>query len=122
METTATDITLDNEESQTQNTDTTQLSDQPEQAQQPEAPTHNPAQQRRRKLVVIGIILVLAGWVTMMLNEWVSLGCTVVGLVVSCIGVRIPPGPRRDLGTTAIVAASVLLLVFALFATILYII
>ena len=73
----------------------------------------------RRKLVIFGLILVTAGWVTMMLNEWLSLGCTIAGLVVSCIGVRIPPGPRRDLGTTAIVAASVLLLVYAVFATIL---
>lgn len=76
----------------------------------------------RRRCVTVGFIFVLAGWATMMLNEWISLGCTVVGLILSCIGVRIPPGPRRDFATTAIVAASVLLLVFALFAVILFLI
>ena len=78
--------------------------------------------QRRRRWVIFGFLLVLAGWVFMMFYPWLSLGCTVVGLIFSIMGVRIPPGPRRDIGTTAIVAASVLLLVFALFAIVLYLI
>lgn len=77
---------------------------------------------RRRRWVVVGLLLVIAGWVFMMFYPWVSIGCTLAGLIVSIIGVRIPPGPRRDIATTAIVAASVLLIVFALFATILYLI
>ena len=76
----------------------------------------------RRVCVTIGFVLVLVGWLTMMLNEWVSLFATVAGLVLSCIGVRIPAGPRRNFAITAIIAASVLLLVFAIFATILYLI
>lgn len=74
----------------------------------------------RRTLVPVGALLVLAGWVTMMLNEWLSLGCTLVGLILSIIGVRIPAGPRRNLAITSIVAASVLILVFALFTILIY--
>lgn len=73
----------------------------------------------RRRLAIVGFFLVLAGWLTMMVNEWVSIGATVVGLIFSIVGVRIPPGPARNFAITAIVAASVLILVYALFASIL---
>lgn len=65
----------------------------------------------RRMLVVVGAVLTVLGWLTLMLNEWLSLALTAAGLVVSILGVRIPPGPRRDVAITAIIAASVLLLV-----------
>lgn len=65
----------------------------------------------RRMLVVVGVVLTVLGWLTLMLNEWVSLSLTTAGLVVSILGVRIPPEPRRDVAITAIIAASVLLLV-----------
>ena len=84
--------------------------------------TQSKSVSRRRKLVILGTLLVLAGWLSMMLHPYVSLGCTIAGLIISIIGVRIPPGPRRDIATTSIVAASVLLLVFAIFATALYLI
>lgn len=86
------------------------------------AQDYSKAVSRRRKLVILGLLLVVAGWVSMMLHPFVSLACTVLGLVVSIIGVRIPPGPRRDFAITAIVAASVLLVVFAIFVTVLYLI
>lgn len=76
---------------------------------------------KRRKFVVIGCILVLAGWLLMMLQPTVSLCATFLGLISSIIGVRIPPGPRRNFAITAIIAASVLLLVYAIFAFILYV-
>lgn len=79
--------------------------------------TFNKSHKLRRALVVYGFILVLAGWLTMMVNEWVSIGCTVIGLILSCIGVRIPAGPRRNFAITAIVAASVLILVYLLFVS-----
>lgn len=96
-----------------------------EAAEQPAAVEQTPADKKiqfRRKLVVIGFVLVVGGWLTMMLNEWVSLAFTVTGVVLSSIGVRIPPGPRRDFAITSIIAGAVLLLVFILFAVILYLI
>lgn len=73
----------------------------------------------RRALVVYGFIGVLAGWLTMMINPWLSLSLTVIGFILSCIGVRIPPGPRRNFAITAIIAGLVLMLVFGTFAIIL---
>lgn len=69
----------------------------------------------RKKLVPIGFILVVAAWVLMMPLPAASMVCVVVGLIMSIIGVRIPAGPRRDFAITAIIAASVLILVYALF-------
>jgi len=66
---------------------------------------------RRRRLVVIGVILTALGWLTLMVNEWLSVALTAAGLIISCLGVRIPPGPRRNLAITAIIAAASLLLV-----------
>ena len=77
---------------------------------------------KRGLFVTLGCIFVLLGWLTLMLNEWVSLGAALVGLVLSCIGVRVPPGPRRNLAITAIIAASVLIIVIAIFAAILFIV
>ncbi|MCH5220610.1 MAG: hypothetical protein J1F20_08580 [Muribaculaceae bacterium] len=73
-----------------------------------------------RVAAIIGALLVLCGWLTMMVNEWLSLGCTLAGLVLSAIGLRVPPGGCRNLAITAIIAAAVLLLVFLLFAALLY--
>lgn len=73
----------------------------------PRQKTHD----RRRRLVFIGVVLTVLGWLTLMLNEGLSVGLTVAGLVISAIGVRIPPGPRRNLAITSIIAAAVLLLV-----------
>lgn len=76
----------------------------------------------RRKFVIYGSILALIGWLTLMLSPYISFGSALAGLVLSIIGVRIPAGPRRDLAITAIIASSVLLIVFALFTFLLYII
>lgn len=117
-------------ESQTASTDAQTDPTQQTESLQPDAQTsadeteEKPAKhaEGRRRCVPIGAILVLAGWVLMMFYPKASLVCTVAGLVFSIIGVRIPPGPRRDIATTAIVAGGVLLVVFALFATVLYLI
>lgn len=82
---------------------------------------HNHKLQKRRKLVIYGLIAVIAGWLSMLLNPWVSMTFTIGGLVMSSLGVRIPPGPRRDLAITSIIAASVLLLVYVVFAVIFYV-
>lgn len=74
---------------------------------------------KRGRLVPIGFIVVLAGWLTMVLNPWISLSCALLGLILSCIGVRIAPGPRRNFAITTIIAASVQILVFAIFAVVL---
>lgn len=76
----------------------------------------------RRRMVTIGAIFTLIGWLTMMINPWVSLGSTVAGLILSIIGVRIPQSPRRNIAITSIIASAVLLVVFALFASLLTII
>ncbi len=82
--------------------------------------TPHPANiQRRRRMATIGAVLTLIGWLTMMLNPWVSLGATILGLILSIIGVRIPQSPRRNIAITSIIAAAVLLVVFALFASLL---
>ena len=73
---------------------------------------------RRRTCVAIGFVLVLAAWLTMMWDFRVSIGCTVAGLVLSIIGVRIPPSPARNLAITAIVAGCVLTVVYLLFSSI----
>ena len=77
---------------------------------------------RRRSLVTYGSIFVLLGWLIMMFYPYISIGCDLVGLVCCIIGVRIPAGARRNLAITAIVAGGVLLIVYALFATLLYMI
>lgn len=69
----------------------------------------------RKTCVTIGFLLVVAAWVLMMPKPFISMGCVVVGLILSIIGVRVPAGPRRDFATTAIVAGSVLVLVYALY-------
>ena len=73
----------------------------------PKQKTHD----RRRRLVLIGSLLTILGWGSLMLNEWLCLALTVAGLVISAMGVRIPPGPRRNIAITSIIAAAVLLLV-----------
>lgn len=84
---------------------------------------HTPAAtDAKRHFVTVGALFVLAGWLTMMLNEWVSLGFTVGGIILSSIGLHIPPGTRRNVAITAIIAGAVLLLVVALFAILLYLI
>lgn len=88
---------------------------------QTESPRNN-SLQIKRTLVPIGVILVLAGWLTMMISPWISLPCAIIGLILSAIGVRIPAGPRRNFAITSIVAASVLVIVYALFISILYVI
>lgn len=70
---------------------------------------------RRRKLVVAGVILTVLGWVLMPCWPWVSLTLSALAVVASSIGVRIPPGPRRNVAITAIIAASVLIVVFLTF-------
>ena len=87
-----------------------------------ETTQRNDSHAKRGIFVFIGFVLVVAGWLTMMLNEWVSFGCVLAGLIVSCIGVRVPAGARRNLAITSIIAASVLLIVLAIFAIILYIV
>lgn len=85
--------------------------------------------EKRRKMVVIGSISTLLGWIVFIpfswipavLTPWLSMVLTVAGLVLSCIGVRIPAGPRRDLAITSIIASSVLILVFIVFAVIFHI-
>ena len=69
----------------------------------------------RRFFVPIGAVLTLVGWLLMMVNPYISAACTFVGLVLSIIGVRIPPGPRRDIAITSIIASSVLLIVLGAF-------
>lgn len=76
-----------------------------------DAPRKKTAYERRRLFVVIGGVLTLLGWLTLMINEWLSVVITTAGLVISCIGVRIPPGARRNLAITSIIAAASLLLV-----------
>lgn len=98
---------------------------------EPEAKTviKNLKHEKRRKLVVIGAITVFLGWFTFIpfswipaaITPWLSMVLTVAGLVLSCIGVRIPAGARRNLAITSIIASSVLILVFIVFAVIFYI-
>lgn len=69
----------------------------------------------RRKMGAYGALFTLMGWITMMLNPWLSGGCAAFGLILSIIGTCIPRCARRNLAITSIVASAVLLLVLAIF-------
>ena len=89
----------------------------------------DPRHEKRRRFVVMGSLATLLGWLTFIpfswipavLTPWMSMTLTLAGLIMSCIGVRIPAGRRRDLAITSIIASSVLILVFIVFAVIFHI-
>lgn len=87
---------------------------------QTDKPVYTRGEQIRRSMAVYGFLLVLMGWLTMNWYGWISLGCTVAGLIVSFVSLRIPAGARRNLAITAIVAGMVLMLVYALFIGLLH--
>ena len=78
----------------------------------------NKSSRFRHIAVPIGFILIVIAWFIMMLEPYTSFGCVILGLIFSIIGVRIAPGPRRNFAITAIVAGSVLLLVFIIISSI----
>ena len=65
---------------------------------------------RNRKFAIIGLVLTLLAWCTMPLLDRVSLILTVLAIIFSAIGCRIPPGFRRNIAITSLIAASSLLL------------
>ena len=69
----------------------------------------------RRAMGGYGALLTLIGWITMILNPWLSGGCALAGLILSIIGTCIPRSARRNLAITSIVASSVLILVLSIF-------
>lgn len=64
---------------------------------------------------VIGAIFTVGAWCVMMGSEKVSFWCAVIGLVLSCLGVKCGHRGWRNLSITAIIAAAVLLLVYGIF-------
>lgn len=70
---------------------------------------------RRATVSVISLILTLAGWMLLPFVYQASIACGVGGFITGIIGWRGRRGGWRNLAITCMVAAFVLLLVFATF-------
>lgn len=68
-------------------------------------------------MVWLGALLALVAWVVLFWNGRTSFYIAIAALVASCIGVK---SHRKNLAVTAIVASSVLMLVFAVFEGAIY--
>ncbi len=65
---------------------------------------------RNRRFAIIGLIVTILAWCAMPIVDWLALILTVCGIVFSAIGCRIPPGARRNIAITSLIAGCALLL------------
>ena len=68
-------------------------------------------------MVWFGAILALVAWIMLFWNGRTSFYVAVAALIASCIGLK---SSRKNLAVTAIIASSVLMLVFAMFEGAIY--
>jgi hypothetical protein len=66
-------------------------------------------------LTIAAFILTVLAWVTIPFQNIVSMCFAVIALALAIIGIRQPRGGSRNLAVVSLVAAAVLLLVYAIF-------
>lgn len=76
----------------------------------------------RRVLTIAAFLIAVAAWIALPISYIASLAGAVVAVVTSAFALAQPRGAWRNLALTALVAAAVLCLVFAIFFSALYII
>lgn len=80
--------------------------------QAPDGSGQTPPRPARRFPAILGALLTIAAWVVLFWSGFGSFCVAGAALVVSLFGIR---GRMRNLAVTSIVAAAVLMLVFAIF-------
>lgn len=75
---------------------------------------------RRVTLAILAFVVTVIGWILLPLTYQITIGAGVLGIILSILALRQPRGGWRNLALVSLVASSVLLLVMAVFAVVLY--
>jgi hypothetical protein len=81
---------------------------------QPIQPAQTPAPIVHHKVTVVAFVLTILAWVTLPLHYVISAGLCIIGLALSIFAVRKNSGNSRNLALVSLVAAAVLLAVYAI--------